>query len=114
LLSLVVTLCALGVYALAQVALVRYFWRLGRFNPFWHGVVPVLAVAAIVYLFLKNVAPQPPYPSNLAIWISVGWAVAGILVVAALGVFKPDRLAAAGAIIGDAELAEETGVLGTD
>ena len=114
LLSLVVTLCALGVYALAQVALVRYFWRLGRFNPFWHGVVPVLAVAAIVYLFLKNVSPQPPYPSNLAIWISVGWAVAGILVVTALGVFKPDRLAAAGAIIGDSDLAPETRVLGTD
>src|SRR5215469_8849165 len=114
LLSLVVTLCALGVYALVQVGLVRYFWRLGRFNPFWHGVVPVLAVAAIVYLFLKNVSPQPPYPSNLAIWISVGWAVAGILVVTALGVFKPDRLAAAGAIIGDSDLAPETRVLDTD
>src|SRR5215471_15673906 len=114
LLSLVVTLCALGVYALVQVGLVRYFWRLSRFNPFWHGVVPVLAAAAIVYLFLKNVSPQPPYPSNLAIWISVGWAVVGILIVAALGVFKPDRLAAAGAIIGDGDLAQETRVLGTD
>jgi len=48
LLSLVVTICALGVYALAQIGLARYFWRLGNFNPFWHGLVPTLAVAAII------------------------------------------------------------------
>ena len=77
LLSLIVTLCALGVYALAQIGLARYFWRLGQFNPLWHGLVPTLAVAAIVYLFIKNVSPKPPYPSDLAIWISIGWAVAG-------------------------------------
>lgn len=62
LLSLVVTLCALGVYALAQFGLARYFWRLGRFNPLWHGLIPAAAVAAIVYLFLKNVSPKLPYP----------------------------------------------------
>ncbi|MDR2983955.1 MAG: APC family permease [Nocardiopsaceae bacterium] len=103
LLSLVVTLCALGVYAIAQVALVRYFMRLGSFNPFWHGLVPVLAVAAIVYLFIKNISPQPPYPSNLAIWISIGWAVLGLLVVFGVSVTRPARLAEAAAIIGDAE-----------
>jgi len=112
LLSLVVTLCALGVYALAQIGLARYFWRLGKFNPFWHGLVPTFAVAAIVYLFIKNVSPPPPYPSNLAIWISVGWALAGILVVAAMAIFKPGRLAEAAAIIGDADTPAEAGLLG--
>jgi len=34
---------------------------------------PALAVAAIVYLFIKNVSPQPQYPANLAIWISVAY-----------------------------------------
>jgi len=114
LLSLVVTLCALGVYALAQIGLARYFWRLGKFNPFWHGLVPTLAVAAIVYLFIKNVSPQPPYPSSLAIWISVGWAVLGVLVVAGLVIFKPDRLAEAAAIIGDADTPQQAGLLGAD
>jgi amino acid transporter len=103
LLSLVVTLCALGVYAIVQVALVRYFMRVGAFNPFWHGLVPVLAMAAIVYLFIKNISPQPAYPSNLAIWISIGWAVVGLLVVAFVSAAKPGRLAEAAAIIGDAE-----------
>jgi amino acid transporter len=105
LLSLVVTLCALGVYGLAQIGLARYFWRQGTFNAFWHGLVPTLAVAAIVYLFIKNVSPQPPYPSNLAIWISVGWAVLGLLVVAWLVIFKPGRLAEAAAVIGESPAA---------
>ena len=113
LLSLVVTLCALGIYAIVQVALVRYFLRLGAFNPFWHGLVPVLAVAAIVYLFIKNISPQPAYPSNLAIWIAVGWAVLGLLVLAVLVAFRRDRLAGAAAIIGDADSAEEAGLLGS-
>ncbi len=114
LLSLVVTLCALGVYALAQVGLMRYFWRLGRFNPFWHGLVPALAVAAIVYLFLKNVSPKPPYPSDLAIWISAGWAAAGVLAVIGLAMFKPGRLAEAAAIIGEGDVPEEAGLTGAD
>lgn len=103
LLSLVVTLCALGVYAIVQVALVRYFLRLGEFNPFWHGIVPVLAIAAIVYLFIKNISPQPQYPSNLAIWISIGWAVVGVFVVVWLSLVRPGQLAEAAAIIGDSD-----------
>jgi amino acid transporter len=111
LLSLVVTLCALGVYALAQFGLARYFWRLGEFNPFWHGLLPAAAVAAIVYLFLKNVSPKPPYPSDLAIWISIGWLAVGILAMAGLMIFKPSRLSEAAAIIGEGDTPEERGLL---
>jgi amino acid transporter len=111
LLSLVVTLCALGVYTLAQFALARYFWRLGEFNPFWHGLLPTVAVAAIVYLFVKNISPQPPYPSNLAIWISIGWLAVGILAMAGLMIFKPSRLSEAAAIIGEGDTPEERGLL---
>lgn len=113
LLSLVVTLCALIVYAIIQVALIRYFLRAGTFNPFWHGLVPVLAVAAIVYLFVKNVAPQPAYPSSVAIWIAIGWAVLGLLIVVILVALRPDRLASAAAIIGDADSAAEAGLRGS-
>jgi amino acid transporter len=111
LLSLIVTLCALGVYALAQIGLARYFWRLGKFNPFWHGLLPIAAVAAIVYLFIKNVSPKPPYPSDLAIWIAIGWAAAGILGLIGLMIFKPGQLAAAAAIIGEEGTPEEAGLL---
>jgi hypothetical protein len=59
-------------------------------------------VAAIVYLFVKNVSPQPPCPANLAIWISIGWLVVGLLAMAGPMIFKPARLAEAAAIIGEA------------
>jgi amino acid transporter len=110
LLSLVVTLCALGVYALAQFALARYFARLGTFRPLWHGLLPVAAVAAIIYLFIKNVSPQPPYPSNLAIWIAIGWLVAGILIMIGLVIFKPARLSEAAVIIGEGDALGQAGV----
>ena len=72
----------------------------------------MLAVAAIVYLFVKNLAPQPAYPANLAIWIAVGWAVLGLLIgVAVLVQLRPDRLASAAAIIGDEGTPEEAGLL---
>jgi amino acid transporter len=111
LLSLVVTLCALGVYAVAQFGLARYFWRLGRFHPLWHGLIPAVAVAAIVYLFVKNVSPQPPYPSNLAIWISIGWLAAGLAAMAGLMIFKPGRLSEAAVIIGEGDTPGERGLL---
>jgi amino acid transporter len=111
LLSLVVTLCALGVYAIAQFGLARYFWRLGQFNPLWHGLLPAAAVAAIVYLFLKNISPKPPYPSDLAIWIAIGWLAAGILAMAGLMLVRPGRLAEAAVIIGEGDTPEERGLL---
>jgi amino acid transporter len=101
LLSLFVTLCALGVYALAQFALAGYFWRRDEFNPLWHGLIPAAAVAAIVYLFLKNVSPKPPYPSDLAIWIAIGWLAVGILAMAGLLIFRPGRLSEAAVILGE-------------
>lgn len=109
LLSLVVTLCALGVYALAQFALARYFARLGTFRPLWHGLLPIAAVAAIIYLFIKNVSPQPPYPSNLAIWIAIGWLAAGILIMIGLVIFKPGRLSEAAVIIGEGDAPGQAG-----
>jgi amino acid transporter len=112
LLSLIVTLCALGVYALAQIGLASYFWRKHEFNPFWHGLLPTAAAAAIVYLFIKNISPKPPYPSDLAIWIAIGWAVAGILGMIGLMIFKPGRLKEAAEIIGEGDTPEEAGLLG--
>lgn len=103
LLSLVVTLCALGVYTLTQFGLVRYFIRRGEFNPLWHLLIPLLAVAAIVYLYYKNVSPTPAYPNNWAIWIALIWAGIGILALVGLRVFRPDRLVEAATIIGEGE-----------
>lgn len=111
LLSLIVTLCALGVYALAQVGLFVYFRRRGGFNPIWHGAVPTLAVAAIIYLYIKNLSPKPPYPSDLAIWIALAWAVLGLGGMLALMWKRPAQLEEAAAIIGEGDAPQEAGLL---
>jgi amino acid transporter len=102
LLSLVVTLCALGVYALAQIGLIRYFYRHGKFNVLWHLLVPLAALAAIGYLFYKSLVPSPAYPNNWAIWMALIWAGAGLAVLAWLKLRHGSLLAQTAEIIGGA------------
>lgn len=102
LLSLVVTLCALGVYALAQIGLIRYFYRQGKFNVLWHLLVPLAALAAIGYLYYKSLVPSPAYPNNWAIWIALMWAGAGLAVLAWLKLRHGSLLAQTAEIIGGA------------
>jgi len=106
LLGLVVTFAALGVYLLAQVACTVFFWRRHEFNILWHGLVPLGAVAVIVYLFIKSEFPTPPHPLDLAIWIALGWTILGIATVAVLSAVAPDRFARMARIIGDDEPGE--------
>jgi amino acid transporter len=106
LLSLVVTLCALAVYAFTQVGLVVYFWRLGRFNPFWHLLLPMAAVAAIIYLYYNSVSPPPAYPTNWAIWIALIWAGLGVGILVGLRRTGRTELSSAATIIGQGEAPE--------
>lgn len=106
-LSLVVTLCALAVYALTQIGLVAYFRRQGRFNVFWHLLLPTAAVAAIVYLYYKSVSPTPAYPTNWAIWVALMWAGAGVVVLVALKRLRPTEFTRAATIIGQGGAAED-------
>jgi amino acid transporter len=106
LLGLIVTFAALGVYFLAQVSCGVFFWRRNEFNPLWHGVVPVAAMAVIVYLFIKSEFPTPPHPLDLAIWVAIAWALLGILIVAALSATAPERFRRMAGIIGEDEPGE--------
>lgn len=110
-LALVVTFTALGVYFLSQAACIVFFRRRNEFNVLWHGIVPVAAMAVIVYLFVKSEWPHPPHPLNLSIWIALVWAVLGVGVVAAMSAASPERFSRLSAILGDDEpgelLAEE-------
>src|SRR5207245_5578390 len=53
------------------------FLHLERREPRWRVVILVLATAAIVYTFYKQVWPKPAYPYDLFPLIIAGWAVAG-------------------------------------
>jgi amino acid transporter len=106
LLGLIVTFAALGVYFLAQVACTVFFWRRKEFNILWHGLVPLGAIAVIVYLFIKSEFPTPPHPLDLAIWIALAWLVLGVATVAVLSAVSPVRFARMASIIGEDEPGE--------
>jgi amino acid transporter len=111
LLSLVVTLCALGVYMFTQVGLIRYFWKRGTLNVFWHLILPAAAIAAMIYLYYKSLVPSPAYPNNWGIWIALIWAGLGLLVLLWLKTKNPRLLTDAAEIIGGADGPIERGLL---
>ena len=53
----------------------------------------------------------PSYPSDLAIWIAVGWLEAAMVAVAGLLILKPGGLSEAAAVIGEGDTPEERGLL---
>jgi hypothetical protein len=53
----------------------------GRRVPVWEGVIPVLAVAFLVYVLVKQVYPVPVYPYNGFPYAVGAWLVVGLLIV---------------------------------
>jgi len=53
------------------------FLHLERREPRWRFVILVLATAAIVYTFYKQVWPKPPYPYDVFPILIAVWAVVG-------------------------------------
>jgi amino acid transporter len=56
------------------------FLHLERREPRWRVIILVLATAAIVYTFYKQVWPKPAYPYDVFPLIIAGWAVLGIVI----------------------------------
>src|SRR6266508_107082 len=56
------------------------FLHLGRREAAWRVIVPILAIAALVYTLYKNLWPRPPHPYNLFPYFVAGWLVLGIAI----------------------------------
>jgi amino acid transporter len=59
------------------------FLHLGRREALWRVMVPILAIAALVYTLYKNLWPRPPHPYNLFPYIIGGWLLLGIAITVA-------------------------------
>jgi amino acid transporter len=56
------------------------FLHLERREPRWRSLILVLATAAIVYTFYKQVWPRPAHPYNVFPFLVAGWCVVGIAI----------------------------------
>jgi amino acid transporter len=56
------------------------FLHLERREAPWRVIVPILAIAALVYTIYKNVWPRPPYPYDNFPLMVAGWLLLGIAI----------------------------------
>jgi amino acid transporter len=96
-------------YIVTNVGAMR-FLHLGRREAPWRVIVPVLAIAALVYTLYKNVWPRPAYPYDVFPLLVAGWLVLG----AAITVVYPGLARRIGRGLAEAEgvtMPPETGGL---
>jgi amino acid transporter len=91
---------AVIVYCLGAVGLPILYRREhpNEFSPIKHVVVPLLALALLVYVMYRTVWPVPAYPFNVPAYLSMVWIVIGFGFVALVTSRSKGRLGDAGAL----------------
>jgi amino acid transporter len=86
LLATVITLGLSLVYIAGNIGVMRYYLteRRAELNPLLHIIFPVASSVALVVVCYKSVVPLPAWPVSLAPFITIGWVVIGLVVVALL------------------------------
>jgi amino acid transporter len=91
------TIVVILVYMTVCVASIAYYRRRrqAEFNPFLHGLVPLLGAAAFAAPLYYQYHPLPPYPIRYGNWIAIGWLAAGIVLTAWMARHRRHALVAA-------------------
>ena len=94
-LAAVLTIGAMIVYAMANLALPVYIWKKDRktFSAIKHVLIPAVAAAVMFYVLYHTVWPVPAYPYNIPGYIGIGWLVASLVFLVYLLRRKPDAVA---------------------
>jgi amino acid transporter len=94
-LGTIATLAVIVLYVLANVALTLFIRREhpGSFNPWSHGLVPVVGTLFLLPVMFVTVWPIPGYPQNLTPYIFVALMMVGFVVMKVLEARRPEVLA---------------------
>jgi amino acid transporter len=91
-------------YMVTNLGALRFlFWE--RRVPLWQAVIPLIAIAILVYVLYKNVYPRPAHPYDTFPYAVLGWLVIG----AAIVLFVPGLARRIGARLTREELGAELG-----
>jgi amino acid transporter len=103
-LGFLLTLGVLPVYALTNVAAIRYLWRKTEvFNIWKHGVLPALGALLIIGLLIGQIAEQTTAPYTWFPWVIVAWVVIVSVAAIWLGRVRPEQIRSAGHALGGEE-----------
>src|SRR5919202_816904 len=69
-------LSMLVTYMVTNVGAIRFLFLSGRVRA-WEAIVPVVALAILVYVIYANVSPVPDFPFNIFPYIVAAWLVLG-------------------------------------
>jgi amino acid transporter len=111
-LSYFATLFFIAAYLLISVGLIRFMWRDHRSEFSWakHAVLPVISIAAMIWVLWGNIHPYPPAPLRWFIYATVGVLLIGVLIAHWLARNRPEAMQKAGLLMADVEAEREEAV----
>jgi amino acid transporter len=85
-LGFVLVIAVIVIYVVANLGVVRYYWREQRasFNWLLHFIFPVGTSAVLIYSLYKSFTPFPAHPYNWSPFIVGAWLIIGIGILAVL------------------------------
>lgn len=72
------SLALLVSYLITTLGAVIYFYKNKIWSPL-NLVIPIIAVLALIIIFVLNLYPVPEYPMNIFPYIVIGWVIVGVL-----------------------------------
>jgi len=113
-LSYFATLFFIAAYLLISGGLIRFVWRDYRSEFSWlrHGGLPVISIAAMVWVLWGNIHPYPPAPLRWFIYATIGVILVSIAIAYWIERRRPEAMLRAGQLLGDIEVEEEAALAG--
>ena len=77
-----ITFGLIGVYGLGAIGVIRFYLteKRAEFNAFWHLVIPVVCVVAILLVGYESLAPGLSGIFAYVPWVLAGWIVLGVVI----------------------------------
>jgi hypothetical protein len=76
-------------------------------------VLPVISIAAMIWLLWGNIHPYPPAPLRWFIYATVGVLLVSVLIAQWLGRARPEAMQRAGMLLADVETEHEDALAGS-
>jgi amino acid transporter len=98
------TIAIILVYGMANIGLIRFYWKTPEFSIWRHMVAPLIGTAVLIYPLYETAKPGQAFPYNWVAYIVLAWIVIGYGAYAYLKKNAPDKLAALGATMATDEI----------
>jgi amino acid transporter len=114
-LSYFATLFFIAAYLLISVGLIRFMWKGYRAEFSWvkHALLPVISIAAMIWVLWGNIHPYPPAPLRWFIYATPAVLLVSALVAGWLARNRPEAMQRAGMLLADVEAGREEVLTGS-